>query len=124
MSGFFVDKWLIPADSVTVTPMEKPVSFEEAMGHMLRDLYVTPVSFKEDVESDKAYTLKDLNGAPEFIKTVKDWGEFDEFIKSSKFEDNVGYIILKSDSGQYFGRIGSSWIDISESYKDFIKENK
>ena len=78
----------------------------------------------ELTESENTYTLKDLNGAPEFIKTVKDWDEFDEFIKSSKLEDNVGYIILKSDSGQYFGRSGSLWIDISESYRDFIKENK
>ena len=78
----------------------------------------------ELTESENTYTLKDLNGAPEFIKTVKDWDEFDEFIKSSKLEDNVGYIILKSDSNQYFGRIGTSWIDISESYRDFIKENK
>lgn len=76
------------------------------------------------MESDKEYTLKDLNGDPEFIKTVKNWDEFDEFIKSSKFEDNIGYIILKSDSNQYFGRSGSSWIDISESYSDFVKENK
>ena len=76
------------------------------------------------LETDRNYTLKDLNGAPEFIKPVKDWDEFHEFIKSSKFEDGVGYIILKSDSGQYFGRSGSSWIDISESYRDFIKENK
>ena len=76
------------------------------------------------MESDKTYTLKDLNGNPEFIKTVKNWDEFDEFIKSSKFEDNIGYIILKSDSNQYFGRSGSSWIDISKSYIDFVKENK
>lgn len=116
MSGFFVDKWLIPADSITVTPMEKPVSFKEVMGKQ--------GSFEEAVESDNVYTLKDLNGAPEFIKTVKNWDEFDEFIKSSKFKDDVGYIILKSDSGQYFGRSGSNWIDISESYRDFIKENK
>ena len=110
------DNWLIPADSITVVPMEKPVSFEEAMAKQ--------VSSEEATESDKAYTLKDLNGAPEFIKTVKDWDEFDEFIKSSKLEDNVGYIVLKSDSGQYFGRSGTSWIDISESYRDFLKENK
>ena len=110
------DNWLIPEDSITVVPMEKPVSFEEAMKKQ--------VSFDEATESDKAYTLKDLNGTPEFIKTVKDWDEFDEFIKSSKLEDDVGYIILKSDSDQYFGRSGSNWIDISESYRDFIKENK
>lgn len=118
------DDWLIPEDSITVVPMEKPVSFEEAMGHIIKDLYCNPVSSEEATESDKAYTLKDLNGAPEFIKTVKDWDEFDEFIKSSKFEDDVGYIILKSDSDQYFGRSESNWIDISESYRDFIKENK
>ena len=100
------DNWLTPVDSITVVPMEKPISFKEAM------------------ESDKAYTLKDLNGAPEFIKTVKDWDEFDEFIKTSNFKDDVGYIILKSDSGQYFGRSRLNWIDISESYRDFIKENK
>ena len=76
------------------------------------------------MDSDKEYTLKDLNGAPKFIKSVNNWNEFDEFINSSKFEDNVGYIILKSDSNQYFGRSGSSWIDISESYRDFIKEYK
>ena len=100
------DNWLTPTDSITVVPMEKPVSFKEAM------------------ESDKTYTLKDLNGAPEFIKTVKDWDEFYEFIKSSNFKDDVGYIILKSDSNQYFGRSGSSWIDISKSYRDFVKEYK
>lgn len=100
------DNCLTPTDSITVVPIEKPVSFEEAM------------------ESDKVYTLKDLNGSPKFIKTVKDWDEFHEFIKTSKFEDNIGYIILKSDSNQYFGRTGSSWIDISKSYRDFIKENK
>ena len=110
------DNWLIPADSITVVPMEKPVSFEEAMAKQ--------VSSEEATESDKAYTLKDLNGAPEFLKTVKDWDEFHEFIKSSKLEDNVGYIILKSDSGQYFGRSGTSWIDISESYLKFLEENK
>ena len=76
------------------------------------------------MESDKEYTLKDLNGEPEFLATVKDWDEFHELIKSSKFEDNIGYIILKSDSQQYFGRSGSSWIDISESYRDFVKEHK
>lgn len=76
------------------------------------------------MDSDKEYTLKDLNGEPEFLVTVKDWDEFDKLIKSSKFEDNIGYIILKSDSQQYFGRSGSSWIDISESYRDFIKEHK
>ena len=97
------DNWLIPADSITVTPMKIE---------------------REAMESDKAYTLKDLNGAPEFLKTVKDWDEFHEFIKSSKLEDNVGYIILKSDSGQYFGRSGTSWIDISESYLKFLEENK
>jgi len=111
------DNWLIPEDSVTVVPMEKPVSFEEAMKKQ--------VSSEEVIlESDKIYTIKDLNGTPEFIKTVNDWDEFDEFINSSKFEDNIGYIILKSDSDQYFGRSGSSWIDISESYRDFIKEYK
>ena len=110
------DNWLIPSDSITVVPMEKPVSFEEAMKKQ--------VSSEEATESENTYTLKDLDGAPKFIKTVKDWDEFDEFIKSSKFEDNVGYIILKSDSNQYFGRSGSSWIDISESYRNFIKENK
>lgn len=110
------DNWLIPEDSITVVPMKEPVRFDEAMGKQ--------VSFEEAMESDNAYTLKDLNGAPEFIKTVKDWDEFNEFILSSKFEDNVGYIILKSDSGQYFGRSGLMWIDISESYRDFIKENK
>lgn len=115
MSNWY-DNWLIPEDSITVVPMEKPVSFEEAMKKQ--------VSVEEAVESDKVYTLKDLNGAPKFIKTVKDWDEFDKFIKSSKFEDNVGYIILKSDSDQYFGKSGSTWIDISESYRDFIKENK
>ena len=76
------------------------------------------------LETDRNYTLKDLNGAPEFFKTVKDWDEFGELIKSSNFKDNIGYIILKSDSGQYFGRSGTSWVDISESYRDFIKENK
>lgn len=115
MSNWY-DNWLIPEDSITVVPMEKPVSFEEAMKKQ--------VSVEEAVESDKVYTLKDLNCAPKFIKTVKDWDEFDKFIKSSKFEDNVGYIILKSDSDQYFGKSGSTWIDISESYRDFIKENK
>ena len=100
------DNWLTPLDSITVAPMEEPVSFKEAM------------------ESNKTYTLKDLNGAPKFIKSVNNWNEFDEFINSSNFEDNVGYIILKSDSNQYFGRSGSSWIDISESYRDFIKEYK
>ena len=94
---------LIPSDSITVVPMEQPVSFKEAM------------------ESDNVYTLEDLNGAPEFFATVKNWDEFDELIKSSKFEDNIGYIILKSDSQQYFGRSGTSWIDISESYRDFVK---
>ena len=78
----------------------------------------------ELMESENTYTLKDLNGAPEFIETVKDWDEFDEFIKTSNFKDDVGYIILKSDSGQYFGRSRLNWIDISESYRDFIKENK
>lgn len=100
------DNWLTPVDSINVVPPEKPVSFKEAM------------------ESNKTYTLKDLNGAPEFFKTVKDWNEFDEVIKSSKFEDNIGYIILKSDSNQYFGRIGRDWVDISKSYRDFIKEYK
>lgn len=76
------------------------------------------------MDSVKEYTLKDLNGTPEFLSTVKDWNEFDKLIKSSKFEDNIGYIILKSDSQQYFGRSGSSWIDISESYRDFVKEHK
>lgn len=76
------------------------------------------------MDSDKEYTLKDLNGEPEFIATVKNWDEFNELIKSSKFEDNIGYIILKSDSQQYFGRSGSSWIDISKSYRDFVKEHK
>lgn len=94
---------LIPSDSITVVPREQPVSFKEAM------------------ESDNVYTLEDLNGAPEFFSTVKNWDEFDELIKSSKFEDNIGYIILKSDSQQYFGRSGTSWIDISESYRDFVK---
>ena len=115
MSRYF-DNWLIPADSIIVVPMEKPVSFKEAMAKQ--------VSFDEVVESDKAYTLEDLNGAPEFIKIVRDWDEFDEFIKTSKLEDNVGYIILKSDSDQYFGRSGTSWIDISESYINFLRENK
>jgi len=78
----------------------------------------------ELTESENTYNLKDLNGAPEFIKTVKDWDEFDEFIKTSKLKDNVGYIILKSDSDQYFGRSGTSWIDISESYINFLRENK
>lgn len=100
------DNCLTPTDSITAVQIEKPVSFEEA------------------TESDKVYTLKDLNGAPEFIKTVKDWGEFIKFTNTSKFKDNIGYIILKSDSNQYFGRSGSSWIDISKSYRDFIKENK
>lgn len=115
MSKYY-DNWLIPADSITVVPMEKPISFKEAMEKQ--------VSFEEVMESDKAYTLKDLNGAPEFIKTVKDWDEFDKLIESSEFKNNVGYIVLKSDSGQYFGRSGTSWIDISESYRDFIKEYK
>lgn len=110
------DNWLTPVDSITVVPMEKPISFKEAMAKQ--------VSFDEAMESDKAYTLKDLNGAPEFVKTVKDWDEFDEFIKTSNFKDDVGYIILKSDSNQYFGRSRLNWIDISESYRDFIKENK
>lgn len=101
-----MSKCLASSDSITFVSTEKPVSFKESM------------------ESDNEYTLKDLNGVPEFIKTVKNWDEFDEFIKSSKFEDDVGYIILKSDSNQYFGRTGTSWIDISESYSDFIKENK
>jgi len=76
------------------------------------------------MESNKAYTLKDLNGAPEFFRAIKDWDEFDKLIESSNFKDNIGYIVLKSDSNQYFGRSGTSWIDISESYRNFLKENK
>ena len=103
------DNWLIPKDSITVVPMEKPVSFKEAMRHCY--------SFLTESKSFSDFcTEEDCEMIP-FEKVAND-------IKNSNSEDDcTGDIRNAIDYLENNYTRSESFKNLPNSKKEFLKEH-
>ena len=75
-------------------------------------------------DSDKRYELDDLEYPDvDVVENAKDWEDLDRVAKKLEDLGLKKYLILKSDSAQYFGKTkgGRHWIDVTEAWNEHLR---